>query len=281
MLLVTGGDQMPVPDPESGILIAALAEIGIRAPLVPWDAPIEWSQSRLVVLRTPWDYIDRPEEFLAFVRATAAVTTVVNPAEVVAWNIHKGYLAELADRGIPVVPTTMVHRGAGSAVQVAARSSFEAEIVIKPAISAGAFRAIRTKAASSEAEAYLAALLTTDDALVQPYLAAVEAGETSLVYFDGTLSHAVRKVPAAGDFRVHVEYGGSVAPHTATHAERAVAEAVLDAAPDATTYARIDLVTTPDGSLLMEAELIDPELFFTIEPQAAARFAAVLGGHLR
>ena len=233
------------------------------------------------MLRTPWDYIDRPAEFLAFVRATAAVTTVVNPAAVVAWNMHKGYLAELADRGVPVVPTAIVQRGADSAVQDAARSSFEDTIVIKPAISAGAWRAIRTPATSVEAEEHLAELVATDDALVQPYLAAVEAGETSLVYFDGTLSHAVRKVPRAGDFRVHVEYGGSVVRHVATGAERAVAEAVLDAAPAPTTYARIDLVTTQDGPLLMEAELIDPELFFTIEPQAAARFAAVLQGHLR
>ena len=271
---------MPVPDPESGLLVAALAELGIRAPLVAWDAPLEWSASRLVVLRTPWDYIERPERFLAFVRETAAVTTLVNPAEVVAWNIHKRYLAELAAHGVPVVPTAIVQRGADGAAQDAARAAFAGEVVIKPAISAGAMGAIRAPAASAQAEQHLAGLVAAGDALVQPYVAAVEAGETSLVYLDGVLSHAVRKRPAAGDFRVHVEYGGSLAPHTATEAERAVAEAVLDAAPAPTTYARIDLVTTAGGPLLMEAELIDPELFLTIEPRAAARYAALLAARL-
>ena len=63
--------------------------------------------------RTPWDYFDRPLEFLAWARGVAARTELVNPIEVLRWNAHKSYLVDLAGRGVPVVPTALVARGAG------------------------------------------------------------------------------------------------------------------------------------------------------------------------
>jgi glutathione synthase/RimK-type ligase-like ATP-grasp enzyme len=274
------GSAMPVPDPESGLLVTALAELGVHAELVPWDGAFDWSRTPLVALRTPWDYVERPEQFLTRLREIAAVTTLVNDARLVAWNHHKGYLAELERAGVPVVPLALVPRGAGATARDAARTAFGEEIVIKPAISAGARGTIRTRAASAEAGAHLADLVRDGDALVQPYLAEVEAGEVSLMCFGGAFSHAVRKVPAAGDFRVHAEYGGTVEVVSPTDAEQAVAAAVLGAAPAAAIYARIDLVTTADGPLLMEAELIEPELFLPFEAGAAHRFADVLVEHL-
>ncbi|MEO6859351.1 MAG: hypothetical protein ABI323_12340 [Solirubrobacteraceae bacterium] len=98
----------------------------------------------------------------------------------------------------------------------------------------------------------------------------------SLVYFDGALSHAVRKVPAAGDFRVQPQYGGTVLAHTAGPEELAAAQSALAGVPGAPVYARIDLVGGPAGPLLMEAELIEPFLFLDSFAPAADRFAAVL-----
>ena len=180
-----------------------------------------------------------------------------------------------------MVALAVVERGASGAEQAAALAGFGDEIVIKPAISGGAFGTIRTSATSAEAREHLAGLAGAGDALVQPYLPEVEAGEVSLMYFGGELSHAVLKRPARGDFRVHAEHGGSVATHVPTEAERAVADAVLAAIPVPATYARIDLVTTAGGPLLMEAELIDPELFLPFDAAAAPRFADVLVRCLR
>ena len=278
IVLVTGGPRMPVADTESGLLVAALAERGVDARLAVWDVPRDWSASP-VVLRTPWDYVERHAQFLDWVRATAAVTTLVNPVEVVAWNLHKRYLAELARMGLAVVASELVPRGAGRAERDAARRAFGEQIVIKPAISAGAFGTIRVAADCRQAGEHLAALVRDGDVLVQPYEPAIEEGEVSLVYFGGELSHAVRKRPAAGDFRVQHEHGGSVERHRATTAEQAIAEAVL-AAAGATAYARIDLISTAGGPLLMEAELVDPELFLALDPQAAPRLARVLADML-
>ncbi len=267
---------MPVPDPESGLLLTALAERGARAQMAVWDAPVDWSASPLVVLRTPWDYVLRHAQFLGRVREIAAVTTLVNDADLVAWNMHKGYLAELGRAGLPVVPLAVVSQNADEESRDAARCAFGDEIVVKPAISGGAFGTIRVQASSEQAREHLASLVRDGDALVQPYVEAVEAGEVSLMYFGGELSHAVRKLPAGGDFRVQSEHGGTVEPHTPTPAERAVAGEILDAVPGEATYARIDLVTTARGPHLMEAELIEPELFLAADPQAAPRFADVL-----
>jgi glutathione synthase/RimK-type ligase-like ATP-grasp enzyme len=268
-------------DDESALLIVALAERGVRAALVPWDEERDWSRVPLVVLRSPWDYFDRHAEFVAWVRATGRATRFLNPPELVAWNAHKGYLAELAGAGVPVVPTSLVARGSAPEDQAAALAVHGPRVVIKPAISAGARGTILVDAASDAAREHLAALVADGEALVQPYLPAVERGEVSLLLFGGELSHALRKLPADGDFRVQEMHGGRVVDHEPTAAELEVARLVLAAAPHAPTYARIDLVTTDEGPLLMEAELVEPELFLGREPAAAGRFADLLVDALR
>ena len=275
IVLVTGGARMPVEDTESGLLVEALAARGVRACLATWEAPRDWAATPLVVLRTPWDYVELHVQFLAWARATAAVTTLVNPLALVEWNMHKRYLAELAGTGVPVVPLTLVSRGASRAEQDAARTAFGKEIVVKPAISGGAFGTIRTPADSREATEHLAHLVADGDALVQPYLPEIERGEVALVCLGGELSYAVLRRPAAGDFRVQHEHGGSAAPHRATPDEQELARSVLRAVGP-TTYARIDVIATAQGPLLMEAELIEPELYLAVQPGAASRYAEVL-----
>jgi len=297
--LATGAPgAMPVPDPESEVLIAALAERGVRAALVPWDGDHDWARTPLVVCRTPWDYVERSAEFLSWTRTVSTVTRLLNPAGLIAWNVHKRYLAELAERGVPVVPTTVLTPGSSTAARAVAIAGEPAstadggdaphatpppvgDVVVKPAVSGGAWGTIRTAAGSDEARDHLAGLLRAGDALVQPYLPEVEGGEVSLILFAGVLSHAVRKTPAAGDFRVQAEHGGTVALHGPTPAEREVSRLVLEALPWAPAYARIDVVTTAAGPLLMEAELIEPELFLHADPAAAGRFADVLVADLR
>jgi glutathione synthase/RimK-type ligase-like ATP-grasp enzyme len=279
--LVTGTPgAMPVPDPESDVLIAALAERGVRSALVPWTADHGWAATPLVVCRTPWDYVGRSAEFLGWARATAAATRLLNPAGLVEWNVHKRYLVELQERGVPVVPTTVLTPNSSPAARTAAVGG-TGELVIKPAVSGGAQGTIRVAADADAAREHLAGLLRDGDALVQPYLPEVEDGEVSLILFGGRLSHAVRKTPAPGDFRVQGEHGGTVSPHEPSAAEQGVARQVLEGLPWAPAYARIDLVITPEGPLLMEAELIEPELFLHADPAAAGRFADVLVADLR
>ena len=71
-------------------------------------------------------------------------------------------------------------------------------------------RATRPRSAIPRAQAHLDDLLAAGDALVQQYVPAIESeGEWSVVLVDGVVAHALRKRPAAGDYRVQEEWGGS------------------------------------------------------------------------
>ena len=208
--MVTGRTQR-VPDPESPLLVAALHDLGIDAVTRPWDDSTAWSTVPLVAVRSSWDYISALAEFLAWARSVAAVTQLTNPLDVIEWNAHKHYLLDLAGAGVPIVDTVLVPHRAADDEQAAALRTFAGAIVIKPAVSVGAIGTVRTIASSAEASDHLASLVAVGDVLVQPFASSViSAGETSLIYFGGVFSHAVRKIPAAGDFRVQVFHGGTV-----------------------------------------------------------------------
>jgi len=243
---------------EDGLLRAALERRGFVVESVVWGEPIP--EHALVVLRGVWDYVDRPDEFLDWVRSLGP--RVWNPAPLVEWNHHKSYLKDLARRGCRVVPTGFLPKG-----EIA-----EVTGVVKPAIGSGARGARRVE--KEEVVAH-------EDLIVQPFLAAIGVqGELSLVYFAGEFSHAVRKLPAAGDWRVQVEHGGSVDAHEPSAEELAVAFFALSGVDH--LYARVDLVRDLHGRpAVMELELIEPELFLREDAGAADRFAAAIEGRAR
>ena len=272
---------MPRPDDEMPLLVSALEARGVRSHVVAWSEPFGWSSVPLVVVRSPWDYVGQLDAFLSWAEEVARATMLVNPMPVLAWNSHKSYLKDLARRGVPTVPTSVVPRTASAEARGSELAGHRGEVVIKPAVSVGAIGAFRGPALSAAAGEHLAGLTARGDALVQPFQPAVlEEGEISLVYLGGSFSHAVRKVPAGGDYRVQVRYGGTVRSHQPTGRQRQVAEAALAAAPGTVSYARVDMVGE-HGPLVMELELIEPELFLRFEPSAAPRLADHLVGLLR
>ncbi|HYI36463.1 MAG TPA: hypothetical protein VEX39_07660, partial [Thermoleophilaceae bacterium] len=162
------GEEMPKPDTETHLLTAELERLGVAPRVLPWTDPEAGRGADLVVVRTPWDYIYRCEEFLGICRAIAAV--VLNPPEVLAWNSHKGYLVELAGAGVPVVPTRLVPAGGAAELEPGEAG---AALVVKPAVSSGSRGAERFEAGDPAAAAHLAELVAAGDALVQPYVASV------------------------------------------------------------------------------------------------------------
>jgi len=101
----------------------------------------------------------------------------------------------------------------------------------------------------------------------------LEEGELSLFFFGGEFSHAIRKVPKPGDFRVQEEHGGEI---TLLNAESRLIDRgrrTLEALPVLPLYARIDLVSGWGELRVMEVELIEPALYFRMDPAAPYRFA--------
>jgi hypothetical protein len=155
-------------------------------------------------------------------------------------------------------------------------------VVIKPCVSASAFETIQVGTGQiARAQAHIDRLLPTRDLMVQPFMAAVrDYGERSLIFVDGELTHAVRRLPA-----LHLEEGSSAwdaAPVQPTSAEIALAKLALRAAGFYTLYARVDMVPDESDTMrLMELELVEPSLFLMQAPHAAARLARAIAAHAR
>ncbi|MQY02285.1 ATP-grasp domain-containing protein [Actinomadura macrotermitis] len=250
----------------------ALAVDGVDAVPVVWDSRADWAAYDLVVVRSTWDYTERAAEFLAW---ADSVPRLLNPAPVLRWNTDKRYLRDLAERGVPVVPTRW---------DPADVPGDWDEYVIKPAVSAGSLGTARWRAGEEDrARAHLRSLRGRT-VMVQPYLPGVDTeGETALLFCDGEFSHAARKAPILqrGTGVVGAPRGGEVTAAAATPEQLAVARQALAAVQGDLLYARVDLVPGPDGSpVVLELELTEPALFLEHGPGSADRFAKAIAARL-
>ncbi|MFH8799739.1 RimK family alpha-L-glutamate ligase [Streptomyces sp. NPDC017936] len=270
-------DPGPEPSKDRDLpgLVRALRDAGAEATAVPWDdADADWASYDLAVIRSTWDYSWRAAEFTAWAERCARATRLANPVGVVRWNADKRYLGDLADAGVPVVPTRYAAPGEPAGLPA------DHEYVIKPASGAGARYAARyTPDQHDTAVRHLARLHEEGlTAMVQPYVKAIDTGgERALQFFGGRLLHASRKravlAPGTAFDADKVAHPG-LEPWTPTPAELAVAERALVAVPGAPEllYARVDLVEGEDGQpRVMELELVEPNLFLDLHPASVPR----------
>jgi len=192
-----------------------------------------------------------------------------NPAGVLKWNADKLYLGRLAERGAPVVPTLYVERATEEVLEHAAAAFGTEALIAKPQISASAWQTIRWSPGAPLDGG------PEGPAIIQPFLPAIlDEGEISLIYVAGAFSHAIRKRPSPGDFRVQPEHRGIITPHEPAVDERAAAEAILAAVEEDLLYARVDICRETSGlPVLMELELVEPDLYLQHDPNRGDVFA--------
>src|SRR6184192_4310583 len=272
--------KLPTLNDDDRLLIPALAELGLGAVPAVWDSPdVCWEEFQGVLVRSCWDYHHRLEEFLAWVsRLERAGVPVWNAPAVLRWNSHKGYLRDLAARGVTIVPTRWVARGEPCGLAEVLRHEGWGEAVVKPAVSASASGTWRTSTeAAAGDQARLGELIRAGDVMVQPFVSEVrDRGEWSILFLGGQLSHAVLKRPAEGDYRVQWEFGGRAVTAAPPPTLVADAEAVMAAVPGDPVYARVDGVERDGRLVLMELVLIEPHLFLGWDNGAAGRLAGGL-----
>jgi hypothetical protein len=262
-IVLAGCPALPDGDGDDDGLVGALRQRGLQAGWLSWDDP-KTLDADLVILRAAWDYIDRLDEFLAW---TARVRNLLNAPGVVAWNSDKRYLADLADAGVPTVPSLFF--APGEPVRPP-----RGEVVVKPAVGAGSVGAQRftdPHAATRHAAALQAEGRTV---LVQPYDPRIKDGETALVFVGGGQSHAFTKgpiLPPPGQAPVFDE-SGTYAEETLTpadpdfelwdigHAALAAAAAHLGMDASDLLYARVDVIGDRRDPHVLELELVEPSL---------------------
>jgi glutathione synthase/RimK-type ligase-like ATP-grasp enzyme len=269
-------------------LVARGAEVEAR----PWDAKTDWSCYDRIVLRSCWNFHHLPGEFRGWIDDVRERHdgSLMNGPSLVQWSVDKRYLRDLEARGVAIVPTVWVSAEDGDCAPdldaLIASQGWDAGAVVKPAISATAHETWRVAPNDGRVhQARFGARVAgrPSGVMVQPFLPEIEDGEWSIIFLGGEFSHAVRKVPAAGEFRVQHDFGGSIERRDPDAALIEDARAVLRAAADAThteladiLYARVDGVERAGRLLLMELELIEPVLFFAQAPGAAARMAELI-----
>lgn len=268
--------HLPDLAPDDQPVLAALRARGVHAMPLVWSEPGP-ERPDVVVIRSCWDYHLRTREFFDWVNTLReSGVIIINPLPLLAWNAHKRYLIELAAVA-PVPPIVWLPAGSDADAPLGLPREWT-DVVVKPAISASAHDTWQAKLPLDRtARSRIGRMREKGDVMVQRFVREiVTQGETSFVFIDGAFSHAVQKLPAAGDFRVQAEHGGRAAAAAPRERDIRMAAAVVAVAPDAPLYARVDAVVTPDAFHLMELELIDPQLFFLENSQAVERFVKAL-----
>jgi glutathione synthase/RimK-type ligase-like ATP-grasp enzyme len=271
-----------VPDPDSPLVAAALTQRGLAVDVVNWRArSIDWAAASVTVLRSPWDYVDHHDEFLAWAARVDAVSSLWNPLALLRWNTHKAYLLDVHARGAPIVPTVVLLGGSAASLDGICDAQGWNAVVVKPAIASGAKGARRAEVGDASAQAHLDDLLTRGDVLVQQFVPTIEhEGEWSVVLVDGQVGHALRKRPATGDYRVQEEWGGSAERAEPSPSLAELATRVCEILPTPSLYARIDIVSIGGQWHIMEVEVTEPFLWLELAPDTTELLADAIASRV-
>lgn len=250
------------PDPDLPLAVAALEAARLDVEVIAWDADTAWDEFDLVLVRSPWDYPGRRAEFLRWARAVEDCTALANPALTLARNTDLTYLRDFARQGIATIDTIWFEPGESPAQleqEIAQRGW--TNCTVRPNI--GDEDTV-TGVLADPAEALRVAVdLTARGLLAVVQEAAGGTEEVSAVVIAGKISHAVRG---------HRGRNGQAAD--AVRIDDALADTVGDilpvaAAQDALLYARVDVVSGPDGWVLRAFEATAPRLFLEAAEHAA------------
>ncbi len=287
IVFVTYGD-LKQGDPDDLDALEILRKRGYNCSVADWrDSTFPFQSSRLVVLRSTWDYHLHHSEFMAWLKSLASHSILKNSWELVQWNSDKRYLRDLSVRGIDCVPTYYIEEGAEQVSRSAlaeilaslsgsSPASSAAKVVVKPSIGLSTFGVkkfdLSTTAGEDAALEHINQLARDYCVMVQPFLAEVESyGERALAFIDGEFSHAIRKT-AFQHLAVAGEAGEAMVPASAD--EIAFGYKTLAALSEKPLYARVDIIPDVNGALrLLELELIEPSLFLKLAEGASAKMA--------
>jgi hypothetical protein len=262
--------NLPEPDHDEALLLRALRGRGHEVSMIPWDSPTaDPAEFDAVVVRSTWNYPDQPQEFMAWIAQSALKTKLLNPAEVMLWNLHKGYLQQLESEGVRIVPTIWF-----KASELETLNQVTGKTVIKPAVGAGSMDTrIVTPETVKRAQDWLKGFHPMRPMMLQPFVESVNSvGEQSIIVIGGTPSHRIHKTPRFEGQDEAVLGPFDVEPHFAE-----LCATILSHVSEPTLYARVDLMQAASGEwLLSELELIEPSLFFKQCPAAVERFCTSL-----
>jgi glutathione synthase/RimK-type ligase-like ATP-grasp enzyme len=274
IVLATSSDQ-PAITASDRLYAEALERRGCSVVGAPWDGPrAAFDGAAAVVVRSTWGYYRASDAFRDWTEAMAAASRLFNPIGLVRWNLRKDYIGKLAVASVRVPQTHFVACEVDAIDKVFGETGWS-RAVVKLSIGASGYSVeLVGREGVAGAVSRLAAEARAGGVLVQEFLPGIAEGELSLIYFDGLFSHAVRKRPPQGEFRVNSRFGATRSAEMPAHAVTEQGAAVLRTLPELPLYARVDGVVRDGALIVIEVEVLEPGLFMEFDPGSAERFAA-------
>jgi glutathione synthase/RimK-type ligase-like ATP-grasp enzyme len=258
---------------EDGLVAEAFERKGLKVTRKSWsDKEFDWSETKMVLIRSTWDYFDRYEEWQNWLSVVSLKTRLINPIEIVRWNMDKHYLGDLKERGVNIPETIYMETGSQTTLAALHAKTGWPETILKPCVSGASRHTYKLNFNNlSEHEAIFQELIAQEAFMLQPFQKnVVEKGEISMMVMGGQVTHAVLKIAKPGDFRVQDDFGGTVHDYKPNDEEMAFAEKAVAACQPTPYYARVDVIRDNNDELaIIELELIEPELWFRLMPSAA------------
>lgn len=278
MILIATSREYPEPTPSIRLLIDALTVRGRKAELRVWtDTPVEtFAAANLVLPVCCWDYHADPSQFVRWIDGLEARNArLVNSAAVLRWNLRKTYLLQMAKDGLTVPATLHLPIPSAHAIEAAMRQQEWATAILKPVSGQSGFGVTKLDLAS-RAEWMLDG---RGESLLQEFQADIgTAGESTLTFFGGAFSHAVRRNLKPGEWRANLQFGATYEAFDPSSDTIDAAQRYLAQAPEPPVYARVDGLVRPGGFTLMELELIEPYFYLEFVHGSVDRLADALIG---
>ena len=262
---------------EDELVINALKEKNLSVVKKDWnDSIFDWETTRSILFRSTWDYFDKFELFKKWFNKTKNKCLMINSTETIEWNIDKHYLLDLQEHQIPIPNSEFIKRGSSIDLSLLMQKKNWNEIVVKPTISGAAKNTYRLKEEEIiQFGPTWEKLIYKEDFIVQEFQNnVITEGEVAMIVIGGKFTHAVLKKAKEGDFRVQDDFGGSIAIYNPSEEMVKLAEKCTRILTPIPSYARVDIIWDNLGELAVsELELIEPELWFRLNPNAAQKLA--------
>ena len=242
-----------------------LLTAGFSPTIVCWTDQITWESYDLVIIRSTWDYHLYYADFCRWLDdMKQRKVNIANGVEYIRRNIDKtSQLLDFLDIQVSTIPFRV---GSKVSQAIADAKELTQKVVVKPSISASGYNTYLIDRANKEWESTLATaveqiILGAKEYILQPYMSAISEGEISLVYFNGTFSHGVRRFPGILTHKQPAIPCCSIS-ESFLNAGRIIMNTFKN---DRLLYSRVDLIEQNGEIFIMEVELAEPDLYLSLE----------------